>query len=379
MQELSQAELVVQKHRGKWTVRQVGYDPSTGKRRVRQVGTFDTKKAANAYKDRVADGRVGLETDTVAGYVGTSWLTAIEPRVDESTFDQYSWAVSNHIVPLLGEVKLKDLTPELLDRWIRDLCLPADDGNPRLGLTSTRLVRKVLSMALADGVARGHLARNPVEATKPPRAQRAPKRKGWTFDEAKTFVEATRDHRLFPAFHLGLVTGLRRGEILGLDWDHVRLGDGVIEIVQQYVIVKGRPVLKPVPKTEASDRILAIGSRTVELLAEHGAKQATENGLLFGSEEHRAAVFTSEAGERVNPNTFTNMIRRLSTQAGVPPLTAKAFRHTANSIGRSVVGDDKIMQERLGHADISVTLGTYTHTVSEQHRKAGEQMDDLFA
>ncbi len=378
MQELSQAELVIQKHRGKWTVRQVGYDPSTGKRRVRQVGTFETRKSATAYKDRVADGRIGTDTDTVAGYVGESWLAAVEPRVDESTFDQYSWAVGSHIVPLLGEVKLKDLTPELLDRWIRELCLPDEDGNTRLGLTSTRTVRKVLSMALADGVTRGHLARNPVVATKPPRAKRAPKRKGWTFDEAKVFIEATRGHRLFVAFHLGLVTGLRRGEILGLDWDQVNLESGNLEIAQQYVIVKGRPVLKPVPKTEASDRIVAIGSRTIELLDSLQKNQQRETAVLHPA-ALPVAVFTSEDGDRVNPNTFTNTIKRLSTRAGVPPLTAKAFRHTANSVGRSVVGDDKVMQERLGHADISITLGTYTHTVSEQHRKAGQQMDDLFA
>ena len=133
------------------------------------------------------------------------------------------------------------------------------------------------------------------------------------------------------------------------------------------------------PKTETSDRVVAIGSRTRDLLDAHRQTQREEFVMLFGPETPVVPVFTSEMGERVNPNTFTNKIERLSADAGVPPLTAKAFRHTANSVGRSVVGDDKVMQERLGHADISVTLGTYTHTVSEQHRKAGEQMDDLFS
>ena len=274
---------------------------------------------------------------------------------------------------------MKDLTPELLDDWIRTLCLADGEGNTRLGLSSTRLVGKILSMALADGVARWYLPRNPVDATKPPRTVRTPKRKGWTHAEAQTFIEATRGHRLFPVIHLGLVTGLRRGELLGLDWDHVDLEAGLVEVVQQYAIVKGRPVLKPVPKTEASDRVVAIGSRTRELLEVHRQTQREEVSMLFGPEAPVVAVFTSEMGERLNPNTFTNKIKRLSADAGVPPLTAKAFRHTANSVGRSVVGDDKVMQERLGHADISVTLGTYTHTVSEQHRKAGEQMDDLFS
>ena len=69
----------------------------------------------------------------------------------------------------------------------------------------------------------------------------------------------------------------------------------------------------------------------------------------------------------------------LIEKAGVPRITPKGMRHTAQSVGRVVVGDDKVMQERLGHADIEVTLNTYTHTVSEQHRRAGEQLDAIFA
>ena len=65
--------------------------------------------------------------------------------------------------------------------------------------------------------------------------------------------------------------------------------------------------------------------------------------------------------------------------AGVPRITPKGLRHTAQSIGRVVVGDDKVMQERLGHADIGITLSTYTHTVTEQHREAGDRIDEVFA
>ncbi len=69
----------------------------------------------------------------------------------------------------------------------------------------------------------------------------------------------------------------------------------------------------------------------------------------------------------------------LIVAAGVPRITPKGLRHTAQSVGRVVVGDDKVMQERLGHADIEVTLNTYTHTVSAQHRQAGERLDSVFA
>ncbi len=69
----------------------------------------------------------------------------------------------------------------------------------------------------------------------------------------------------------------------------------------------------------------------------------------------------------------------LVERAGVPRITPKGLRHTAQSIGRVVVGDDKVMQERLGHADIGITLGTYTHVVTEQHRQAGERLDAVLS
>lgn len=65
--------------------------------------------------------------------------------------------------------------------------------------------------------------------------------------------------------------------------------------------------------------------------------------------------------------------------AGVARITPKGMRHTAQSVGRVVVGDDKVMQERLGHSDIGITLNTYTHAVSEQHRDAGQRLDEVFS
>ena len=72
------------------------------------------------------------------------------------------------------------------------------------------------------------------------------------------------------------------------------------------------------------------------------------------------------------------LMNDLIVKAGVPRITPKGLRHTAQSVGRVVVGDDKVMQERLGHSDVEITFNTYTHTVTEQHRKAGEQLDEIF-
>lgn len=368
----------VQRQRGKWVVRQSGYDAATGKRRVRQLGTFPSKRAAVAHQRALLFGRVGTDTETVGEFVEHVWLRAKEGRVEVSTYDQYRWAVERHIVPLLGKVRLRDVTPELIDGWVAALVQPDDAGKPRLGSTSARTVRKVLSMALEEAVQRNRLPRNPVVLTQPPRRDRSHRRLGWTVEEARRFLATAGDHRLGPAFHLSLVTGLRRGELLALRWSDVDLDAHHLTVHQQLAVERGHPVLKQL-KTEHADRVVTFGPATATLLAAHRQRQEAERRVLRDAWEDTGLVFTNPLGGWIDPSNFGQVMDRLIAAAGVPRITPKGLRHTAQSVGRVVVGDDKVMQERLGHADIGVTLNTYTHTVSEQHRTAGERLDTAFS
>src|SRR5438105_10328307 len=101
----------VHRQRAKWVVRQSGYDPATGRRRVKQLGTFTTKRAAIAHRQLVVDGRAGTVNETVKEFLEVVWLPSKSGRVESSTLDQYEWAVRRHIIPLLGAVRMRDLTP----------------------------------------------------------------------------------------------------------------------------------------------------------------------------------------------------------------------------------------------------------------------------
>lgn len=333
----------VQKQRGKWVVRHVGYDPATGRRKVRQLGTFATKKAALERSRAVRAGLVATADETVQAFVSDVWLRAKQGRVEQSTYDQYHWAVERHIVPLIGSVRLRDLTPEVVDEWIRTLSFADEGEKARLGVTSTRLVRKILSMAMEDAVQRGRLPRNPVSLTRPPRAVRSNTRKGWTVEEARTFLRDSRDHRLHPLFHLGLVTGMRRGELLGLRWCDVDLDSGLLEVHQQLATVKGRPVMKQV-KTESSDRLVTVGERTIELLQEHRTRQAAELVFVGLDPKDVELLFTSEVGGWIDPNNLGRTMESLAARAGVPRLTPpRAPAHGA--VDRPCRG-----RRRQGHA-----------------------------
>ena len=123
---------------------------------------------------------------------------------------------------------------------------------------------------------------------------------------------------------------------------------------------------------------MTFGPCTAEVLKRHRARQVEEAAAAAEMWEDSGLVFTTALGGWVDPQNMGRLMDGLTADAGVPRITPKGLRHTAQSVGRVVVGDDKVMQERLGHADIGVTLNTYTFTVDEQHRRAGERLDEAF-
>ena len=363
----------VQRQRGKWVVRVSGYDPATGRRRVRQLGTFVSTRAAVARQRELVAGGVSADGGTLAEFLEQAWLPSKEGRVEPGTYHQYRWAVTRHIVPFLGAVRLGDLTPEVVDRWLASLTAASDGGRPRLGATSARLVRKILSMALEEAVQRGRLARNPVVLTQPPRRIRTTSRQSWTLAEAQAFLGAIGDHRLYAAFYVSLVTGLRRGELLALRWDDVDLERCQLEVVQQLAVEGGRPVLKQL-KTDASARVVTFGPSTAAVLADHEARQAAEASFAGPAWRRTGLVFTTALGESIDPNNFARLMDGLAGKAQVPRITPRGLRHTAQSVGRVVVGDDKVVQERLGHSDVEITLNTYTRSRSSTATLANASM-----
>ena len=123
---------------------------------------------------------------------------------------------------------------------------------------------------------------------------------------------------------------------------------------------------------------MTFGAGTAAVLGSHRQRQDAEHEFVGEAWQGSGLVFTTPLGGWIDPNNFGRTMDELIEKVGVPRITPKGLRHTAQSVGRVVVGDDKVMQERLGHADIGITLGTYTQVVTEQHRAAGQRLDEVF-
>ena len=316
---------------GTWAYRiDLGPGPEGG-RSQRQVAGFGSRQEAEAALAVALAGLGGGDRKTVAGFLELVWLPAKRAEVDRTTFDQYAWAGRRHIVPLLGPVRLSDLHPEMLNRWLRGLGAPGPGRRP-LSRSSVRLVRKVLSMACHDAMERGVIPENPVLATEvqagPPAGPT-----GWSTDEAARFLATADSHRLGPVFHLAIVAGLRRGELLGLRWSDLNVGKGRLRVAQQLMVEGGRARLKSVP--ERDRRNLPLPSWLVAMLLEHRRRGADDPCSGVAGQEGDALVFCAPDGGWLTPERFTRLLDDLVVESQVPRITPSGLRRVAHPLGHA--------------------------------------------
>jgi integrase len=234
----------------------------------------------------------------------------------------------------------------------------------RLAPRTVRGVHTVLRQALSDAVAWQRLPRNPADRAKPPSLAslgEIPPRT-WSARELDDFLSHVRDDRLYAAWRVGAMTGLRRGELLGLDWDAVDLDAGRLAITRTLIEGKGAPRFSE-PKTKRGRRSVALDDGTVEALREHRERQLDER-VAWGPAYHdHGLVFCREDGTPLWPRTFSRSFDHHVRAAGLPKIRLHDLRHTHATLALEAGVHPKVVQERLGHATIAITLDTYSHAI----------------
>ena len=181
----------------------------------------------------------------------------------------------------------------------------------------------VMGVACQDAVERGLLADNPVKATRA-RPVAPAERGGWSGEEARRFLAVADGHRLAAAFHLAMVAGLRRGELLGLRWSDVDVGGRHLPVEQQLMVEGGRARLKPVP--ERDRRKVDLPLWLIEMLVEHRRRDAVDRGDSRLSPEGDDLVFCASGGGWLTPERFSRVMGDLIEQSHVPRITPNDLR-----------------------------------------------------
>ncbi|MCZ7665166.1 MAG: site-specific integrase [Thermoleophilia bacterium] len=353
--------------------------------RKQQVKTgFKTKKEAEG---ALADALTALRQQTyveptkltVREFLEGEWLPAIETTIRPATYASYSTHVRVHIVPNIGTVMLQSLTAGHLNRLYADLARDGKRrGDGKLSASSVRRVHATLHRALRDACRWGYLVRNPAENADPPRASdpTLSANRAWQAEDLKTFLEAVKEDRLYPLWLTLGLTGLRRGEALGLLWQDVDLKAGRLVVRRSRVPVNAKVVVSE-PKTKRGHRSVTLDSLTVAALKTWHKRQLEERVEWRGAWNDTGLVFTREDGTGWRPERISQMFARLVKKAKVPAITVHGLRHTHATLALMAGINPRVVADRLGHSTVALTLDVYSHAIPSMEEEAAARIAAL--
>ena len=178
--------------------------------------------------------------------------------------------------------------------------------------------------------------------------------------------------------HLFLITGARRGEILGLKWDKVDFDSNRIHICNSVLYAVDIGIYEDTPKTATSKRFITLPPETMQLLRQYRAWQREERFRLGEYYQDQGFLFAQDHGGPMNPDSVTDWLAKFSKRHGLPHVNPHAFRHTMASMLYFNGVDSVSISKRLGHAQVSTTANIYAHVMEEADQRNADILSDIF-
>lgn len=357
---------IYQRSDGTWCATfSVGYSASGGRRRKTVFG--ETKQAVQnkLTKDKAAtlEGLFVEPNKLRLGEYLDRWLEdGAKPTIRSTTHLSYQGIIENHIKPRIGGVMLSKLSPVQVQGLYAEM--ERDGASPRVRQLSHAVLRRALKMAVKWGL----LVRNVCDAVDPPRVE---KREIATFtaEQVQTLLNTTKDHRLHALFVLAIGTGMRMGEMFALQWKNVDLKHGTLQVCHTMIELKGQLSLGE-PKTSKSRRRIDLPQSAVTALKAH-RKQSAAEGF-----QDATWVFCNTTGGPLRRSHFHDYVfRPLLKAAKLPRIRFHDLRHTSASLLLAAGVHPKVVQERLGHSQIGITLDIYSHVLPTMGVEAAGKLD----
>lgn len=314
------------------------------------------------------------------------------PRRAPNTYRSYCGIVKNHLQPGLGHLVLQQLTPLQVERYYADCSVKPKNLSARTLALHHAVLTSALTAAAASGLLRQNVAKR---ATNRPRITIGDDmlHNVWSADEARrflTWVKGAGSVQYAALFALALDSGLRKSELLGLQWQDV---DGSsLRLDRQLLGMKKEEATgayaldTSLPKGKRA-RSLDLSAETVALLREHKRLQAevklrnrmryVDFGLMFAQDWEHINSTHAVLGWPLNKSTVSDHLRRYSVAAAVKPLTVHGLRHTCATLLLSAGVPPHVVQRRLGHRGIEMTLNLYAHVLPSMQADAASRLATL--
>jgi len=310
---------------------------------------------------------IAPERQTVEQFLWHWFETVVKLRNRPKTISSYEQLIRCHLVPGLGRHVLQKLTPQYVQAFLNE------KFRSGLSARTVQYLRGLLRCALNDAVRWDLLHRNVAALAQPPKAERKEMR-ALSPDEAKQLLEAVKGNRYECFFVLPMATGLRIGESLGLMWEDVDFDAATLTVKKQLQRVTGaKPELVNL-KTDRSRRTLPVPPFALDALREHRGRQLEERLWNLDCWRDIGLVFTTQVGTPADERVIRRELKTILEGAGLPPMRVHDLRHTCATLLLARNVNPRIVQEILGHSQIALTLGTYSHVLPTLAREAADEM-----
>ncbi len=302
---------------------------------------------------------------TFAEIINQWWLEH-KVQVLDTTARKKEEEMRVHILPALGSLKLSAITPQVLQGYISDKLA---HGSPKrhpggLAHSTVRDHFKIIKPAIDWAISKGYITDNPAAKVKLPRRVRH-EVQTFTPLEVASLIMAARPRWMGDLITLAYRTGMRRGELFGLKWEDVDF-DGEYLLVRRTISAKApKERLIHLPKTERSRRRIDLDRLSLEMLNRRRNVATTE------------WVFEGRGGHLLSPWIVTKYMAMACKKTGIPHRCFHTLRHTHATLLLSKGVNPKVVQERLGHSTLEMTLGTYGHVLPTMQQAAIQVLNEM--
>ena len=354
-------------------------DPITGERKRKYKTVTGTKKEADqALRRFITELERGeyIEDNniTVSDWL-QKWLEVyIVPTVSPTTLVGYKGMIRRYIDPLIGHLQVQEMNALAVQIWVNKLKVSPSSGEP-LTAGTIKHTYHVLRGAMDKAVQAGLIHRSPCAGIQLPKGE---KKKPVIYDETQIqqLLDFARGTEMELIIDLELCMGMRRGELLGLQWQDVNWEKNQIHIIRSRVAVDGKSVVKQ-PKTESGTRTVDVPEILMKKLKAHKIKcmeQKIRVGRRLLEEDF---IIVHPDGKPIYPEYVSQLFMKLQKRANLPKCRFHDLRHLCASIMVKQGVEVKVAQERLGHKDITTTMNIYAHVLPGSAREAAEKIGQL--
>lgn len=345
-------------------------DLLTGKRNRMYKTVGSMKEAKSVMRQMIVDMERGIAVRKNPKRVSEwldEWLEMYLPNIAETTKIGYKTKIKNYIKPALGDIYLQSLRAEHVQKMVNDMIARG------LAPKNIRDTYNNINAAMKKAVRLRMIPFNPCEGVELPKLKRY-RAKVYDIKMIHHLLDVAKDTDMYLPILLCVTVGLRRGELLALRWDNIDFKNSILQVRSNMVRGEKDFVIKS-PKTEAGIRDIRLGDEVMAVLREE-RKRYLEDALTQGiGFQNLNFVIRQSDGSPIRPDSMSKKWRRFLEDKKLPSIRFHDLRHSNATALIQAGVNARVVQQRLGHSDVNITLNTYTHVLPEMDMEAAEKLD----